>query len=104
MDDLISQALQSNPQASIVESSTKLVLEWSDQQRPVDADQITAALNQLKASFQVVLNEKELNAQVQVAGVKAALKLSIYWYAQNKSASLQDICDVVQKYMRACLA
>jgi len=101
MDEIInslSSSLAPNPKAAIIEASTKLTLDWADQQRPLNANQITETLHLLITSFKQGLGSELLDKQAQVAVVKSASRLSAYWYSQNKSASLKDIAEVIKQF------
>lgn len=101
MDELMSNIasnLQSDPQAAIIEVSTKLALEWAEQQRPISAVQMAETLVLLIASFQQGLTQPDLDKQTQVALVKSAARLSGYWYSQNKSATLKELGEVITQF------
>lgn len=106
MDELINNIannFQADPQAAIIEASTKLALEWSDQQRPLSAEQMADTLGLLISSFKKGINNSTLDKQAQVAVVKSAARLSAYWYSQNKSASLSDITQVIEAFEKGAL-
>lgn len=101
MDELINNLannFQADPQAAIVEASTKLTLEWAEQQRPQNAEQMSETLGLLMSSFKQGLAKSNLDKQTQVAVVKSASRLSGYWYSQNKSASLNEIVQVIKDF------
>lgn len=97
MEDLMSLFNQ-DANAYIVETSTKLVLEWADQHKPLDEKQLAASVRQLIAIFESSL-EKHQDKAMQLALVKATARLSHYWYQQNKSASLDELCAVIKVFL-----
>lgn len=106
MDELINNIVsnfQADPQAAIVEASTKLTLEWAEQQRPQSAEQMSETLSLLIGSFKQGLANSNLDKHTQVAVVKSAARLSAYWYSQNKSASLGDIAQVIEDFERSAI-
>jgi hypothetical protein len=106
MDDLmssISSSFLSDPQATIIEASTKLALEWADQHRPVSAENISETLQLLISSFQQGLGSSTLDKQAQVAVVKSASRLSAYWYTQNKSVSINELQTVIAQFEKAAI-
>lgn len=106
MDELmntLSSSFAPNPQAAIIEASTKLALDWADQQRPLNANQIAETLHFLTISFKQGLGSELVDKQAQVAVVKSASRLSAYWYSQNKSASLSDIAEVIKQFEKTAV-
>ncbi len=97
MDELMSLFNQ-NPEAQIVELSTKLALEWADQHKPLDEKQLANVVSQLIGSFESGL-EKHEDKAMQLALVKSSARLSHYWYQQNKAASLDELCDVIKVFL-----
>lgn len=97
MDDLLSLFNQ-DANAHIVEASTKLALEWADQHKPLDEKQLATAVKQLIAIFESGLEQHQDKA-MQLALVKSAARLSHYWYQQNKSAGLDELCAVIKVFL-----
>jgi hypothetical protein len=95
MDDLFS-LLNQSPKASIIESATKLALEWADQNKPLNEEEMSGAVERFfKCLERLVAEENDKAAQV--AKVKATTRLALYWYGQNRSASLQDFTQALEK-------
>ena len=106
MDELmssISSGLQPDPQAAIIEVSTKLALEWADQQRPISAQSIGETLQLLINSFKQGLDGSHLDKQTQVAVVKSVSRLSTYWYTQNKSVNIDELVQVISQFEKAAI-
>lgn len=106
MDELmssLSSSFQPDPQAAIIEASTKLALEWADQQRPISAEKIGETLQLLISSFNQGLDGSQLDKQAQVAVVKSASRLSAYWYTQNKSVNINEFVQVITQFEKSAI-
>jgi hypothetical protein len=95
MDDLFS-LLNQSPKASIIESATKLALEWADQNKPLNEEGLSGAVQSFVKCLESLVAEENDKA-AQVAKVKATTRLALYWYGQNRSASLQDFTQALEK-------
>jgi len=60
-------------------------------------------LHLVMGSFKQCLDGTVLDKQAQVAIVKSASRLSAYWYAQNKSATLNEVSEVISQFERTAV-
>lgn len=97
MDDLLS-LLNQEPEALIIEISTKLALEWADQHKPLDEKQLFEIVKSLMDAFESGL-EKHEDKSIKIALLKSSSRLSHYWYQLNKSANLEELCLVIRKFL-----
>ena len=100
MDELLG-ALNPEPKAIVIESATKLALEWADQNRPIELDDLLKARSKIVQCYSGIMAETELENGVKSAVIKSATRLAHYWYAQNKSASLEQLIEAVSHIEKA---
>jgi uncharacterized protein YaaW (UPF0174 family) len=95
---------QTDPHAAMVEASTKLALEWAEQQRPITDEQLAEIIKQLLGSFKKGFShQSDLSHQLQSAVVKSSARLSHYWYLHNKSTDLQSLSRVIENFVQVIL-
>ena len=106
MDEL-SELINPSPEASIIDASTKLALEWADLQKPEGAEELAQAMSALVAAFAEGLKKYSDNAacskSTQISAVRSARSLALYWYLDNKSASLDELISVLRRFIECSL-
>jgi len=94
MDELLS-ALNPDPKAVVIEVSTKLALEWADENRPIELEDLLGAKSRISDCFSGVLSNEALATSVKVSQIKSVSRISHYWYAQNKSVNLDQLIEAI---------
>ena len=100
LEELAGQ-FQMDAQAALVDASTKLALEWAEQQSSISEQELNGIIKSIVLSFKTALpNNTALSSQGQVAVIKSATRLTNYWYMQNKSADLKTLTAVIQGFVK----
>jgi len=100
LEELASQ-FQIDAQASLIESSTKLALDWAEQQNSVSEQELNEIIKSIVLSFKTALpSHTALSSQSQSAVIKSATRLTNYWYMQNKSADLKKLTSAIQGFVK----
>lgn len=100
LEELAGQ-FQIDAQATLVDASTKLALDWAEQQSSLSEQQLGEIIKSIVLSFKTALpSNTALSSQSQAAVIKSATRLTNYWYMQNKSADLKNLNRVIQSFVK----
>lgn len=100
LEELADQ-FQIDAQATLVDASTKLALEWAEQQSSVSEQQLNEIIKSIVLSFKMALpSNTSLSSQSQASVIKSATRLTNYWYMQNKSTDLKTLNSVIQGFVK----